>query len=105
MSSIDKIMEKLDLLTTVIQWDPVKKGLILRLAKFTLENAYFRIFGKVYRQTRYRGFKYCQHVTINHRGMPMGGHSSRCAVIEVGCIWLYLLIEGNCWTVFYWRAR
>ena len=56
MSSISEIMDKLDLLTTVIQWDPVKKGLLLRLARYTLENAYFRIFGKVFRQTKYGSF-------------------------------------------------
>ena len=53
MSSIDGILEKLDLLTTVIKWDPVQKAVLLRMANFTLRNAYFRIFGKVYRQTKY----------------------------------------------------
>ena len=62
MSSSAEILEKLDMLTTLIKWDPVKKNILLQLARFVLSNAYFKVFGKIYRQTK---------------GMPMGGMASR----------------------------
>ena len=63
MSSSSEILEKLDLLTTLIGWDPVKKNVLLRLSQFVLSNAFFKVFGDTYRQTK---------------GMPMGGMASRC---------------------------
>ena len=52
MSDIPSIMEKIDLLTTVVGWCPVKKLVLMKAARFTLEHAYFKIFGRIYRQTR-----------------------------------------------------
>ena len=62
MSTHKEILEKIDLLATLIGWDPVKKAVLLGLTKFVLSNAYFQVFGDIYRQTV---------------GMPMGGMASR----------------------------